>query len=686
MTMLARVPRPLSPAERKELEASDPDLLKQLDAKRKALLDSIWPEPTVGEVQNWVEKKKTDQNAVNAKVEYHRGIRFERDMTPEKWQKKLTDGRRVRTRWAHNEIRRVAAIQLRNGYRVKVPPKSSSATDRKRATNQERWLNALLPALERSHRSRFLRQTFVKRQVADGMGIWEFYLTEAYDDIDFDQREGEATSAYNKRIEEAIKQAGLPFGIRPLDRTTIVYEEDENGFSRFGIIEKKPKKSVLESAARKMTSDERREAEAPDPGMSGVPAHAFASSGSAESRFDLSSFSASLSGIKSDYVETIRYYDPRWTAYIVEGHIVGEVEEHGLPDIPIFIAPADVTGSPFDVEAYEGVTWGPADLEVMANDLLTFEMDRLIKFGEPKLVAEADLGSPVAVNNTNPPPLNFGESGNDIPQLVPGQRIVDVTKDFRLESQRPMVGFLMGLLQQNGLNPIAQGQSPGADAAGYTVNNLMGAATAPYYPAMENEANCWAEVCDFTRLVIRDTIGERCYLSAPMADDKAGGTEWLGLDPDDIDETPAEVTIDPLNETSRIPIRTSMQADVAAGRLPLEVYWRDGYGVQDTSAWVKMLLEEASYAEMRPMLTKLAMQAVTAQFISGSPELIPPDAAQVAQDAAGQAGDLVATGGMPAPLQPPATPAGAASRRSAIPGADNGYRPDIGVGETAQVG
>lgn len=686
-----RIPPPIPRSVRKDLSESDPDLLKKMEQRRATFLDTVYPKPTGEEIMEWVELGKQDFTATQAKVGYYRGIRFERDMTPEKWQRRLNDGRRVRTRWSHNEINRVSAIQLHNGYKVKIPPKSDKDDDRERASAQQRFLNALHPALERANRLRPLRQTFVRRQIGDGLGVYEFYLTKAYDDLDLERREDESTREYNKRTEQELMQAGLPFGLRNVDRLSLVYDEDEQGMCRIGIIEDKPKPTVLKSLMEKLDEEEKKERMAPSPGLEGTPTGAYAESGSRENSFSLNNKLTALTSKSLNSVEVIRYYDPRWTAYIVDGEVIGEVEEHGLPDIPIFVAPSVVTGSPMPSEAFEGVTWGTADLEVTNNDLLTLDIDNLFSFNKPKLVATMEMGSPAAgvVVSGQAPPLDFSADNTNIPQLLPGQRIEDVTANFRLQSSVPMIQFLMGVLQGNGLNPVAQGQAPGADAAGYTVNNLMGAAMTPYYPSIENEAAMWGDFCDYVRLVIRDTLQERVYISAPMGDAQPGGTEWLSLDPDDIDETPADVKVDPLNEMSRIPIRSSMQADVGANRIPLEVYWREGYGVDDPDSWNRMLVVQAAYMQIIPELVQLARDSLRAEFLTGNGDAAAAaQAAQAGQQQAGGDGaDLAAVGGTPAPLQPPETPSavGAGSNRTSIAGADNGYRPPAGRGETAGV-
>lgn len=623
------MPQALTPAEEKDLAENDPKLLSEIERKRRAMESILCPKPEIGDVLNFYQAQRSMWGAHKSMMGVARQVRYLRDMTPEKWARYMEGDRRVRTRLSHNEVLRVSANQARNPYKVECRAAGTSPDAIKRARRQTRWANEFFPAMERVSMLP-LRRRFVDAQNGDGMGVYEVFLTHSYDDaVDFEKREieepgedGQVTAREEKpheyldRTENEILALGecAEIGLRFVDAMAVYVEPEagdrikpgNHGIKRALIAEKKRYRDVYVSLLERKNTHDVEALRLPKPGDQGWPAQ-YESWGIEGGLEDTDG--GFVPNDAAGEVEHIRYYDAVWYVEIVGGCMVTR-ERHGLPGVPVFPAFGIVTGSSFLSEALQGITWGMLDIELAANDLLTHKVDATIQFGRAAPIIETDQGQtrmedkkgePITLDLTNP---------TKVRQLKPGQHVTDAFKDFRPRITDGDISGLMSLWQMNGLNPIAQGQSPGADAAGYTVNSLMGASLAPYDVLIENEEKVAGQVIDYVRLMIRDTIKERCYLSVPMEDAKVGGTEWLGLGPEDVDETPCRVTIDPMSDANRMQVRESLIQGNTAGYISRSRVQRQGFGVEDTAAEDLEILEDGAMVKLSGTMIENVFQRV----------------------------------------------------------------------------
>lgn len=566
-----------------------------------------------------------------------RKMRYQRDQLPAKWQQLLNTPYRVRSRLVQNEIMRVVALAIRNQPKAKIAPNGSTGKAQDRANRQTRWANQLLPALLRQARQP-LQRMFVDATVEAGLGVWEYYRTEAYDDLEplpDDLDDPAETRRWNRDRDEQIKGAGLPFGIRHIDPASVRLDFDDEGPCVALVKERKRYRHVYEDIRKRSGPDKIEELRMPKPGK-GASWPGDGAGGARESIDDRGE------------VETLRYYDKVYYAYVVGGRLV-EVKKHGLPGLPIISAFGLVTSSSNLSERLQGAVWGMAGLEQAINDFMTIALDIAATFARPKPVIETELGGDQILGQDGKP-SSIDLSGKFVPQLAPGQKIRNAFEGFTSQADPNVFAALMQFFQLSGLNPVSAGESPGADVAGYTIANLQSAANALYESILDNYALAVAQLIDFARQDIRDGLGETVFLSVPMENDRAGGTEWLGLGPDDIDETPCEVAIDPMSDVNRLAIRDSLIGGMQQGIVPREVVQRDGYGAEDPEAWDEQILEDATFAGLGQLLIEEAMAIV----YGGQP--MPPGEQQPPGGGAPQGeqqGARVGNGGKPAQPQPP---------------------------------
>lgn len=585
-------------------------MLDDIERKRRRALDVRFPKPTLADVQNRLTSGRRDFEALHAQIEANRDYRYMRDMTPEKWRRFLEGDTRVHTRLSHNEILRVVSSQTRNPYKVEIQPAGSSTKAVERAEKQQRWANQLLKAFERaSRKTEGLRRPFCDAQNGDGIVAWEVFLTRAYDEkVDFEYRETdsedgssatrrESKKEYLDRTEQEIICAGMPVGLRMVLGDSLFWEEDDEGLKWAVIHERKNYEDVYDAIASRST-EKVEAARLPQPGARGWPHR--------------SAFSKAGNNDASGEVETIRFYNRRWYVYIVGGKLI-DCEEHGMPGVPVFPCAGVVTSSPNISERFQGITWGMLGLESALNDILTLALDVAYTYSRPHPAIETDIDGKLILDGSKRPVAVDFSDPKRTPQLNPGQRVVDAFAGFQPKLPEAVTEMLFNLWGRSGQNPIAQGTAPGADVAGYTVNSLQGAALSMYGVLIENEARTWGYVVDFCRLIIRDTLKERWYLSVPMKDSERGGTEWLGLGPDDIDETACDVSIDPLSDAQRVAMRASLMQGWSSHIISRKRVQTEGYGIQDTRLEDLQILRELGFDKLAAYAFDSAMQEAMPQ-------------------------------------------------------------------------
>lgn len=657
-----------SPAVERELRrAGDTDLLARARRKEKPKGLDKPDEALIEETFRALEERF---RPYREKAIEERKRRYQKDKLPERWQKELVDGRRFFSRLTHNEINRVVGQQTDNPPRFVIAADGDKDADKEKGQKQTRWLNNLLAALERNGKGR--RNSSLRRRLVDiqneiGMAGLEVYLTKSYDDVDAQERPDEKPEETLARVDKQLRNRRLPFGVRVIDGVNLMYDEDDDDVSVALIVEMKPFHALKRKYGKTSVGD------APKAGAIGYAMNL--AGGEATAGVDL--------------VPTIRYYDERWYAYMVNGVIV-ECEEHGMPGVPVFPVFGLVTGSSNFEEGVEGICWGMGGMEHAANDLMTLMLDVMWKNRQPKYVVETEVQGRFIPDPTNPNEPKVLDLSNleAVQQLYPGQHLINAHKDWQPFIQLQALDQVMAMWGKSAQNPIAQGQSPGADPAGYTVATLSDNAMTVFKDIIGNEARAWAALGDFIRLVIRDTIKLQVPLTVPMGRQKARATgsqvEWLSLGPDDITEVPTICTIDPNSDAHRLANRQSWMEGNQAGYVPRHVVQTRAFGAEDPDEWDDDIVVDGMRERVAQLAVEGALQEV--QLLQAPPPAPPPGGGSglVGPDGVtpiSSSGPGVPSRG-PAPTPPPTVGAAAntASREfagAARAGEDSGYVPRV---------
>lgn len=623
---MIKYPNAISPEVRRELEADDEGLalLRTLDAKERRWYEDRYPEPSVPEILEIWEDHRTEYRVWQQGIQDIRTVRYGKDDNPEEFKDRLKSDRRVRTRLSNNEILRVVGMATRNAPVAMVEPLGSGQKLQSRAELQTRFCNQFLRTMARRSGKNVLRQ-LADNMFGDSLGCLLVYLTDAYDNLDADLMErrteertdpetGEVTeveesnSQYLSRTEQVIRAAGPAFGVRVVDPLCVIYDGDPDAGLEWGmVVERKSRKREFRALSKKYgaraVSATGFMEDAPSVGASGFPEYQAAAS----------------EGLPRDEVVTVLYWDEYWYCYIVDGHAVDGPRPHKLPGVPLILFEGQVTGSPNRSERLQSVVYNMTDLELGLNDLLTLELDNAIRFGQPKPAVESDQNAdPLRDKDGEVMTLDF--TGPGVPQLNPGQRIVDGYAGFRPAPQTHMQQMLLQLWQRSGLNPIAQGQSPGADPAGYTVNSLQGAAQSNYEGAMDNFAVGLGRLCDFVRLMVRDTLKEKVYTSLPAEGNKKG-SQWLSIGPDDIDESPTVVKVDPMSDANRIQQYQMMAKANEQGHVPRRKVQEAIPGYEDGDIWDNEILVDGAVKDLAAAALQSAKQRIAMEEAAAHPQL-----------------------------------------------------------------
>lgn len=695
--------------ERRELEEQGADdAAREIEARERAAILRKYPKPTAAGILDWKQQldetfrpfwmgDSADQSGAGRgkddggdSLASIRDMRYGRDTTPEKLQKRMEHTYRVRSMFTHNEIDRVVALLGRNPIKVQVPNSGTTAETAKRSEKQSQFCNAL-PLVIDTQSGFPLTQRTDDALTEAGLVAMEFYLTGEYDDIDWEYQEldagenesrRETDNERDARLRESRRQRRLPFGYRYVDPSSLRFEmsgekPDEPCVAL--ICERKRWRTVRDKVTgrrRPVGVDDKETI--PHPGDLGQH-------GDSASTYETHS--------DAQLVDTIRYYDEYWYAYVVAGELV-ECEPHGLPGVPVMIGTGRVTSSSNYGEMFQGVTWGRTRLEQSFNDLASIIQDTKATYSRPKPIAIAKNANPAAEGLNQSTAFTLDLSGDDLIGLPPGYEIDDAFKHFRSTENDGFLQLLMSLYQMGGMSPIAQGESPGSDVSGYLVNTLQGAANAKYEGLLDNKTRMWRRAIDYTRRVIRDVIGEEVELLDVVGGDD-GESRWLSLGPDDIDDTPCLVTIDPLSEQDRMALAAFYMQGLEAGLVPPDEVMRRVYNASNIEQWVGDIARGRARSMLMNRAVQDAMERVDedaadrAAKNNPAPTILGADGRPLPPTPQGR-------GQMPSPAEmpagPPATPAPSVgapameAMRSANPqnaGFPPGQRP-VGNGMTAR--
>ncbi|MCR4338974.1 MAG: hypothetical protein NUW01_03700, partial [Gemmatimonadaceae bacterium] len=609
------------------LNATERDLLAQvdddegsaedaLDEQRKADLDRRYPKPTEQDIANvrseleaefreWKfgEYGPTDEDRETAPtftdgipgLARIRQMRYHRDRMPQKWQNLLQTPYRIRSHFTGQELERTVALATRNPPQVKIKPASSEPDAREAAEREQRWCQALIPALERAVNQPLLRM-YADALFEGGDAAFVPYVTGAYDDVDFDdQKENEDDDAYNERKDaelQAVSASGaLPIGVRVPDMMGVLYDEDETGIYVKMLIEHKPHRVVYSELMTRLSPEKVEELRMPRPGDRSVGT-------------DSSWWGGSLAGIS----ECITYCDRRWYVYEVNGRIV-ECAEHEMPGVPFITGHGFTTSSARRAERYQGVVWGTIEQEQAINDWITTEVDIGLTFGRPKPYVKTPVGGNLRNPTSGPQVVKFDGSG--AVELMPGQEIADAAKDFESRLRPEVLNILLSIRQNASINPVSAGESPGADPSGFALNSMQAASQMRFETLLDNYARSIGLLLDYIRKMVKyGPIGEPIFLTVTG---RKGAVEVLGLRPDEISDVPCEVSIDPMNDVNRLAIRESLMVGQERGFVPRRIVQTLGFGASDADEWDDEIAEDMGEVQLMGLALEAAKQIVFEQ-------------------------------------------------------------------------
>lgn len=646
------------------LEDGDDDLLAEATQSEQS---HDLEKPELAQILETYEALKQYFVGYRTKALEERKRRYFQDKLPEKMQREQLDGRRFYSRLTHNEINRVVGQQTDNPPRFFIASGGEHDEDKAKANKQTRWANNLLAALERGARGR--RQANLRRRAVDiqneiGMVAFEIYLTKSYDDIDTDPQPGETEAKTLERLESLARERKMPFGVRVVDGLNVLFDESDDDAGCVIIAEDKPWYQVKRKYKdRDLGLPGDMPGDMPGPGTAGYPS-------------DQPSATKPLGVIT---VPTLRYYDEEWYAYVVNGVLV-ECERHGMPGIPVIPWFGLVTGSPNMEEGVEGICYGMGPAEIALNDTITLMLDTMWKNRQPKWVVETALGGRYIAKEGKPDePTTLDLSDLEaVQQLLPGQTLKNAYENWEPWFQMPLLSVILDMWGKSAMNPVAQGESPGASPAGYTVATLSNNALTVYKDNVMNEARAWAAVVDFIRTMIRDTLKVPVPLTAALAGRRTKGqVEWLTLAPEDITNVATLCKIDPNSESSRLANRQSWMEGNERGYLPRHIVQTNAFGAEDPSEWDDDIVLDGLRERVAQLGVEGAMMDV--QMMEAPPP--PPGSGLVDPSGREIPSALGAPGAAPAsPNAPTVGPQESAGASAAFTGAarageNNGYVP-----------
>ncbi|MCR4301112.1 MAG: hypothetical protein NUV51_05830, partial [Sulfuricaulis sp.] len=283
--------------------------------------------------------------------------------------------------------------------------------------------------------------------------------------------------------------------------------------------------------------------------------------------------------------------------------------------------------------------------EAIANDVMTQEVDSRLTYNRPKPIATAPADAPDASEEV------LDLSGPELKLLQPGYTLDDAYAKFRSMAIDPTIGMVLGLGQNQSIAPVVGGQSPSADASGFSLNLLTSNAIGPYMPLLMNKATAWGKVVDFTRQVVKHTLKESVELVVSGSGADADRVEWVALKPDDVTDIPCQVDIDPISDAERIGLAKHFLEGVIGGYVPERILQERGYGSENVDFWREEIIQDAA----RRLLAQYEVQQALREMIeeeaiasNPTPTILGPNG----QPLPPSTGEMQQAGGMPQEPRP----------------------------------
>ena len=595
----------LDPLPTEELD----EAVARQERARSARMDRRFPKPTEGDITAIKRRLENefrlyhegtpDRHGTNTErpawgmpgIDGVREIRFGQDGLTEEVKDRLhNESLHIRTGYTHREITNVVSSIMQNRPVVTVAKSGPTAEDEDIAIRQEVFCSAVLEAFE-DYARQPLWWRAVDNLAEDSLGAFELYETPERFEVDPED-------------EIDVFRRAMPLGVRTVDPRSLYYDFDDPSNPIVVICERKARRHLYERREARLSSTDAKEAaERPKPWTDGSPSEA-------------SEYGYNIEG--EDEVETIRYYDRRWFCYMVGSELV-TCEEHPFTDVPVVIGWGPINGSSKTSERHIGITSSSANLERALNEFSTVTLDQKIAFNGPKMAIEQDKDAPSDADGVTNVDLS-SEGVDSVPQLPPGARVVNMAREMMTPTDPYMFGFLQGQLGQGQMNPVATGQSPGADPAGFAINALQQGAQLPYGALYENYANMLARLLNLVRSYIKHN-DELFSLQVNRDDDHV---EWLDLTADDITDVPVKVTIDEIGPQQRAAVAAYYRDGVQAGLVGEPEAMQKGYGQRDWRVTKRQIQKDQLWKMLTPVvlqeIVRRAMPEVYAMQMGGQPQ------------------------------------------------------------------
>jgi hypothetical protein len=169
-----------------------------------------------------------------------------------------------------------------------------------------------------------------------------------------------------------------------------------------------------------------------------------------------------------------------------------------------------------------------------------------------------------------------------------------------------------------------------------------------------------------------------------MQDRKKGGTEWIALGPEDIDETPCEVYIDPLSDANRMQKIQMLSQQNKEGYVPRRLVQEAMPEGDDPEAWDNEIALDSAEQMLFTQAIEEAMTIVRMSRMMGDPTQQQPQQPGAPVDPAAPNAPTVgaeqsaASQGGQAPGQTRPGPT-LLSDQSMKAGGNQGYQPPVGA-------
>ena len=419
-----------------------------------------------------------------------------------------------------------------------------------KATLAERFCRA---ALSRVNESKTVCAGVTGAQVCSGFGMycsyprpgaWPEYPTQA---------DAETPEDYDKRTEEWKKAQSFMevFVLRSVPVDTVAFKEDDRGISRLVEIKKVDGQELLERFSNAL--------------------HEAASSGLAIDAYE-----------EGRDVEVIEYWDRQWRALYTknpkgkEGHLL-DVWEHKFGLVPYFLAEAYTTGELEPLEKYIPLL-APMYAEAEENNRLHTMRTCVAHFTAfPQYYIYIKETQNYMIDETTGQPKVFTMKPGEIPQIPPGCEIRSVNLISGFDLQAALKDSDMRM-KEFALPPIATGNAPSGDSAGYETAMLRRFLISLLNPLVQGRAKALAPMYRFWMYSIKYIVSEKVYVHEEAADEagqKGQRGEPIGLGPDDIADWDVGVYISPDPQLDAVALEQHGWATTQGGGCSMERYLTD---------------------------------------------------------------------------------------------------------------